>query len=110
MLDSRRTKRHDRSVSTAQQSVKHSRYRVTVVAHRRFAAGRPRGLPSGLEHVVVLRAETPALARDTALVHLHAEAALADAVLGVDAVLVERLRLGRVAVRELDSRRALVVG
>ncbi|MEW1959118.1 hypothetical protein [Kineococcus sp. NPDC059986] len=88
--------------------MRQSRFRVTVVAHRRFAAGAAPGLPSGLVHAVVVRAETPALARDIALVHLHADAALADAVLGVDAVLVERLRLGRVPVRELDSRRALV--
>ncbi|MEZ0165961.1 hypothetical protein AB2L27_14470 [Kineococcus sp. LSe6-4] len=67
-------------MSARQRSARHPRFRTTVVAHRRVAAG------------------TSALARDTAYVHLHAGAALADAVLGVDAV------------RELDSRRTLVAG
>ncbi|GAA0309047.1 hypothetical protein [Kineococcus aurantiacus] len=90
------------------------RYRVTVIAHRRAPVSHlpaaPARAESGIVHVRTLRAPDPALARDLALVHVHAESALvADVRVGVDAVLVERLRWGRPPVRELDSRRVAVV-
>jgi len=82
------------------------RYRVTVIGHRR------RGLTaaSGIEHIETVRAASAEFARDLVLVQLHAASALVcDAPVGVDAVLVERLRWGRNPVRELDSRRVVVV-
>ncbi|WP_432543448.1 hypothetical protein [Kineococcus sp. SYSU DK002] len=86
------------------------RYRVTVVAHRRFPAGAAStGVESGLVHAGTVRAEDAAFARDLVLVRLHAEAALVGAVVVVDSVLVERARWGRVPVRVLDNRRVAVV-
>ncbi|WP_432563335.1 hypothetical protein [Kineococcus sp. SYSU DK003] len=87
------------------------RYRVTVIAHRRCGAVRTGGTAeSGIHHVQTVRATSAEFARDLALVHLHAESALVStAVVGVDAVVVERLRWGRSPVRELDSRRVVVV-
>ncbi|PRY16795.1 hypothetical protein [Kineococcus rhizosphaerae] len=88
----------------------HHRYRVTVIAHRRSTSFPAAWSDSGIVRVQTVRATTPALARDLALVHVHAESALvADVRVGVDAVLVERLRWGRSPVRELDSRRTAVV-
>lgn len=88
----------------------HHRYRVTVIAHRRSTPLPAAWSDSGIVRVQTVRATTPALARDLALVHVHAESALvADVRVGVDAVLVERLRWGRSPVRELDSRRTAVV-
>lgn len=91
------------------------RYRVTVIGHRRAGLHEVghepvRGAASGLAHVETVRAETPEFARDLVLVRVHAQSALvSDAPVGVDAVLVERLRWGRNPVRELDSRRVAVV-
>lgn len=86
------------------------RYRVTVVAHRRFAPGAATGGPgSGLVHAETVRASDAAFARDLVLVRLHAEAALVGAVVVTDSVLVEHVRWGRVPVRVLDNRRAVVV-
>jgi hypothetical protein len=99
VLDSWRTRRDDRRVN---------RYRVTVIAHRR-CTGRP-GVDagSGIVHTETVRAHDARFARDLVLVGLHAESALvSEAAVGVDAVLVERLRWGRPAVRELDRRRAV---
>jgi hypothetical protein len=86
------------------------RFRVTVIAHRRSPAHPVPWTESGIVHVQVVRAATAQFARDLALLTVHAESALvADARVGVDAVLVERLRWGRSPVRELDSRRVAVV-
>lgn len=79
-----------------------ARYRVTVFAHRSSAAGAvPLAGGSGIVHTEVVRAESPSFARDLVLVRVVAASAkVADAPVGIDTVTVERLRLGRPAVRE----------
>lgn len=86
-----------------------NRYRVTVIAHRR-SAGRTGGdAGSAIVHAETVRAPSAEFARDLVLVGVHAESALvSDAAVGVDAVLVERMRWGRAPVRELDRRRRLL--
>ena len=83
------------------------RYRVTVIAHRRCPAGtRPWAGGSGIVHLETVRAQDAAFARDLVLLHVHTGSALvSEAPVGVDAVVVERLRRLRRPVREIDSRR-----
>ncbi|ABS05629.1 hypothetical protein Krad_4166 [Kineococcus radiotolerans SRS30216 = ATCC BAA-149] len=101
MLDSWRARRHDRPVN---------RYRVTAIAHRRCAGFTAGEAGSGIVHVETVRAEDAGFARDLVLVRLHAESALVSpAPVGVDAVLVERVRWGRAPVRELDRRRVVAL-
>jgi hypothetical protein len=108
MFDRRRHRDDDRSMEQNQ------RYRVTVIAHRRAGSSGSgtavRTAATGIEHIETVRAPSAELARDLVLVRVHAESALVSpAPVGVDAVLVERLRWGRNPVRELDSRRVVVV-
>jgi hypothetical protein len=99
VLDTWRPRRHDRPVN---------RYRVTVIAHRRRAGGSGGDAESGIVHAETVRAETAEFARDLVLVGVHARSALlSDATVGVDAVLVERVRWGRSPVRALDHRRVV---
>jgi hypothetical protein len=99
VLDSWRTRRQDRAVK---------RFRVTVIAHRRSAVRADGDGGSGVVHVETVRADDAGFARDLVLVRVHAESALVSgAAVGVDAVLVERLRWGRPPVREFDRRRVV---
>lgn len=85
-----------------------NRFRVTVIAHRRWAVRTDGDSGSGVVHVETVRADDADFARDLVLVRLHAESALAGgAAVGVDAVLVERLRWGRPPVREFDRHRVV---
>jgi len=78
-----------------------NRYRVTVIAHRTSPVGvAPLAGGSGILHSEVVRAESAVFARDLVLVRVVAASALvADVPVGLDTVTVERLRLGRPAVR-----------
>jgi hypothetical protein len=97
VLDKWRVRRHDRSMN---------RYRVTVIAHRR--AGRSGTAESGIVHAETVRAESAEFARDLVAVGVHADSALlSDAAVGIDALLVERVRWGRAPQRVLDRRRAV---
>lgn len=83
------------------QDLTMNRYRVTVIAHRSPSVGAvPGGAGSGILHSEVVRAESAVFARDLVLVRVvAASAVVADVPVGVDTVTVERLRLGRPAVR-----------
>jgi hypothetical protein len=99
VLDSWPARRDDRAVN---------RYRVTVLAHRR-SDGRPSGdAGSGIVHAETVRAHDAEFACDLVLVRVHAESALvSESPVGVDAVLVERLRWARPSVRVFDRRRVV---
>lgn len=83
------------------QDLTMNRYRVTVIAHRSAPAGAvPLAGGSGILHSEVVRAESAVFARDLVLVRVvAASAVVADVPVGIDTVTVERLRLGRPAVR-----------
>lgn len=90
------------------QDLTMNRYRVTVIAHRSSGVGAtPLAGGSGILHSEVVRAESAVFARDLVLVRVVAASArVADVPVGVDTVTVERLRLGRPAVRvSLGPRR-----